>query len=66
MARGVERPSGLPKLTIRWNTLDDHLVGFPESPSFATWRALLSPYYSAAPRSSTGRKSALDRLTTDD
>lgn len=48
VARGVERPQVF-LLTIRWNTLDDHLVGFRESPSFATWRALLSPYYSAAP-----------------
>lgn len=46
--RGVERPT-VYLITIGWNTLDDHLVGFRESDRFGQWRALLSPHYAAPP-----------------
>lgn len=46
--RGVERPS-VYLITITWDTLNDHLVGFRESDRFPQWRALLSPHYSAPP-----------------
>jgi heme-degrading monooxygenase HmoA len=46
--RGVERP-GVYLITIGWDTLDDHLVGFRESARFPQWRALLSPHFAEPP-----------------
>ncbi|MEO8249089.1 MAG: antibiotic biosynthesis monooxygenase family protein, partial [Burkholderiales bacterium] len=36
--RGIESPERY-LLQIVWNTLEDHTVGFRESPAFAEWRA---------------------------
>jgi heme-degrading monooxygenase HmoA len=30
---------------IRWQTVDDHMVGFRQSEAFQKFRALISPYY---------------------
>ena len=30
---------------VRWQTVDDHMVGFRESERFQKFRALVSPYY---------------------
>ncbi len=48
VARGVERPS-VYLVTISWDSLEDHLVGFRDSDRFPKWRALLSPHYSEPP-----------------
>jgi hypothetical protein len=32
-----------------WDTLEDHMVGFRESPAFAEWRALLGPHFAGPP-----------------
>jgi heme-degrading monooxygenase HmoA len=34
---------------IRWETLEDHTVGFRQSPLFLEWRAILSPFFNSAP-----------------
>lgn len=34
---------------IRWQTLEDHTIGFRESPLFIEWRAILSPFFNTAP-----------------
>lgn len=44
----VERP-GTFMFTIRWNTLEDHTEGFRGSDLFGEWRALIGPYFAAAP-----------------
>jgi heme-degrading monooxygenase HmoA len=36
-------------LQIFWDTLEDHTVGFRESPAFAQWRAIVGPFFAAAP-----------------
>ncbi len=36
-------------LTVHWATLEDHTVGFRESPAFAEWRALIGPYFAQPP-----------------
>lgn len=36
-------------LLIRWETLEDHTVGFRESPAFAEWRAIVGPYFVKPP-----------------
>lgn len=36
-------------LLVRWQTLDDHMVGFRESEDFKEWRALLHHFYDPRP-----------------
>jgi heme-degrading monooxygenase HmoA len=36
-------------LLVQWRSVDDHMQGFRESPRFPQWRALLGPYFAAAP-----------------
>lgn len=37
------------RLLVHWNTVDDHMRGFRESPRFVQWRALLQPFFATAP-----------------
>ena len=37
-------------LLVKWQTRDDHMVGFRESPLFAEWRRLIGPYFASAPQ----------------
>ena len=48
LSRGVESPS-LYLLLVEWETLEDHTVGFRESPAFGEWRGLLGPSFDGAP-----------------
>ena len=36
-------------LSIVWDTLEDHTVGFRESPAFAEWRAIVGPFFAQPP-----------------
>lgn len=36
-------------LLVRWQTLEDHTVGFRLSPAYAEWRALLHHFYDPFP-----------------
>jgi heme-degrading monooxygenase HmoA len=36
-------------LLVEWATLEDHTVGFRESPAFTAWRALIGPYFASPP-----------------
>ncbi|MEI8171178.1 MAG: antibiotic biosynthesis monooxygenase [Rhodoferax sp.] len=36
-------------LQIFWDTLEDHTVGFRESPAFAEWRSIVGPFFAVAP-----------------
>jgi heme-degrading monooxygenase HmoA len=36
-------------LLVRWETLDDHVVGFRGSDAFGEWRRLLHHFYDPAP-----------------
>jgi heme-degrading monooxygenase HmoA len=36
-------------LTIEWETLEDHTVGFRESPDFPQWRAIVGPFFAKPP-----------------
>ena len=44
----IETP-GRYVLTVHWDTLEDHTVGFRQSPAFADWRALIGPYFAQPP-----------------
>ena len=45
---GIENPERY-VLQIFWATLEDHTVGFRESPAFANWRAIVGPFFAAPP-----------------
>jgi heme-degrading monooxygenase HmoA len=36
-------------LLVQWGSVEDHMQGFRQSPAFQQWRALLGPYFAAAP-----------------
>lgn len=36
-------------LMIYWDTLEDHTVGFRQSPAFAEWRAIVGPFFLQPP-----------------
>ena len=46
--KGIENPDRY-LLQIFWTTLEDHTVGFRESPAFAEWRAIVGPFFAAPP-----------------
>lgn len=46
--RSIESP-GRYILTIYWDTLEDHTVGFRQSPAFAEWRAIVGPFFVQPP-----------------
>lgn len=46
--RGVESPERY-LLTIFWETVEDHMVGFRESSAFAEWRAIVGPFFAQPP-----------------
>ena len=48
LLRGVESPDRY-LLLVEWATLEDHTVGFRESPAFGEWRALIGPYFASPP-----------------
>ena len=46
--RGIENTERY-ILQIFWDTLEDHTVGFRQSPAFADWRAILGPFCAVPP-----------------
>lgn len=46
--RVIEEPLRY-RLLVRWDSLEDHTVGFRGSEAFARWRALVSPFFAAPP-----------------
>ena len=36
-------------LQIFWATLEDHTVGFRQSPAFAQWRTIVGPFFAGPP-----------------
>jgi heme-degrading monooxygenase HmoA len=48
MRAGIENPEDF-LLLVWWDTLEDHTVGFRESPAFQEWRAILGPLFAAPP-----------------
>ena len=46
--KGIESPERY-ILQIFWETLEDHTVGFRESPLFAQWRAIVGPFFAVPP-----------------
>lgn len=46
--RGIERPSTF-MLSIEWDTLEHHTVGFRGGPLFPEWRSHIGPFFAEAP-----------------
>ena len=46
--RSIESP-GRYIVTIFWASLDDHMVGFRQSPAFTEWRAIVGPFFLQPP-----------------
>ena len=48
LQRCIERPSEF-LLLVRWDTLEDHEVGFRQSPRYQDWKRLLHHFYDPFP-----------------
>ena len=46
--KGIEHPERY-LLQIFWDRLEDHTVGFRESPAFGQWRAIVGPFFASPP-----------------
>jgi heme-degrading monooxygenase HmoA len=46
--RSIESPERF-ILTIEWDTLEDHTVGFRQGPLFAQWRGIIGEFFAAPP-----------------
>ena len=46
--KGIETPERY-LLQIFWETLEDHTVGFRQSPAFTEWRAIVGPFFAQPP-----------------
>jgi heme-degrading monooxygenase HmoA len=46
--RGIENTDRY-LLQVFWSTLEDHTVGFRQSAVFSEWRAIVGPFFAAAP-----------------
>jgi heme-degrading monooxygenase HmoA len=46
--RGIESPDQY-VLLIKWNTLEDHIIGFRRSERFTRWRALIGSFFESPP-----------------
>ena len=48
LQRSVEHPTRY-RLFVRWETVENHMVDFRESPDFAEWRKLVAHCFAAPP-----------------
>ena len=46
--KGIESPERY-LLMLFWDSVDDHMVHFRESPAFAEWRAIVGPFFASPP-----------------
>ena len=48
LTRSIEQPQSY-HLVVGWDTVEDHMEGFRNSPEMIEWRALISDYLAAPP-----------------
>jgi heme-degrading monooxygenase HmoA len=46
LQRGIDT-DGRYLLLVQWRTVEDHTVGFRQSPQFLRWRELIGPFFAA-------------------
>ncbi len=49
LTRSIEHPQRF-RLTVGWDTVEDHMVHFRQSEAFQGWRALVGPHFASPPR----------------
>jgi heme-degrading monooxygenase HmoA len=49
LQRTVERPN-VYRLVVGWETVENHMVDFRESPAFQEWRGLVGGFFAGAPK----------------
>jgi quinol monooxygenase YgiN len=49
LERSIEAPSQY-RLVVGWDSVEDHMVEFRNSPAFQNWRALAGPHFAEPPR----------------
>ncbi|KQS03772.1 antibiotic biosynthesis monooxygenase [Sphingomonas sp. Leaf357] len=49
LTRGIEHPQRY-RLTVGWDSVEDHMVHFRDSTGFQAWRRLVGPHFAAPPR----------------
>jgi quinol monooxygenase YgiN len=49
LTRSIEHPHRF-RLTVQWETMDDHMIGFRNSEAFSEWRRLVGPHFASLPR----------------
>lgn len=48
LAKGIETPNNY-LLTVHWDELENHTIGFRQSPQYLKWKELLHDYYEPFP-----------------
>jgi heme-degrading monooxygenase HmoA len=48
LQRGIET-DGRYLLLVQWRSVEDHTVGFRQSPQFLRWRELIGPHFASPP-----------------
>ena len=48
LGRNLEHPNRY-VLLVRWQSLEDHTIGFRQSPEYQTWKSLLHHFYEPFP-----------------
>lgn len=48
LLRSADTPNRY-KLFVRWDTVEDHTVGFQQSPAFQVWRGHVGAFFEAKP-----------------
>lgn len=49
VTRSIEHPHRF-RLLVRWETVDDHMIGFRNSDAFLEWRRIAGPCFAKPPR----------------
>ena len=49
LTRSIEHPQRY-RLTVGWDSVEDHMVHFRESAAFQIWRGLVGPHFATPPR----------------
>lgn len=49
VVKGIESPERY-LLMVWWDRVEDHMVGFRESPAFGEWRGIVGPFFAAPPK----------------
>ena len=49
LRRSLEQPTRY-RIFVEWETVEDHMIEFRNSPAFVEWRRLVVPFFASPPR----------------